>query len=165
MKKLLLCATLACLAFVSYAQRDVRAGGELEVASVESNDDYFAIYKVKDKAGTPSYFFSAGHVAASFNMELFNAETTFSTGDGVILLFGETYEDALENLEELIELFSEDNGSIKEFSSKDGTPVAVVLHKGCLGKHLSIGPASITRSAVKSLRTSLKISKKLHPDI
>ena len=41
MKKLFLAVVLACMAVISYAQRDVKPGRSLEVASVEQNDNNF----------------------------------------------------------------------------------------------------------------------------
>lgn len=137
----------------------------MEVASVEQNDSNLYIYKVKDKAGNPAYYFSVSHVESTFEAEIFNANTTFSSSSGSVILFGETYEDAMENLEELLEMFTEDNGAQREFTCLDGTKVLCTLNKGCLGKHLSIGNASITKGNIKSLRYGLKFSKKLHPDI
>ena len=165
MKKLFLALAVALLATVSYAQRDIRPGSEMEVADAEVNDCFFAIYKTKDLDGNSTYLFCASREVASFSAEIFNSLSTFSAGEGVVLLFGETYEDAMENLEELLDLFSGEDGDSMEFAARDGSAVTVVLRKGLLGKHLDIGPASITRSSVKSLRTSLKISKKLHKDI
>ena len=160
MKKLFLAVVLACTAVISYAQRDVKPGRSLEVASVEQNDNNLYIYKVKDNDGNPAYYLSVSRVEYAFE-----AEITFSSSNGMVLLFGETYEDALENLEELLEMFTEDDGEQKEFTSIDGTKVLCTLHKGCLGKHLSIGEASLTKGSIKSLRYGLKVSKKLHPDI
>lgn len=39
------------------------------------------------------------------------------------------------------------------------------VYKGFLGKHLEIAETSITKSDIKSLKFSAKISKKLHPDL
>lgn len=150
---------------ISYAQRDVKPGSSLEVANVEQNDNNFYIYKVKDKEGTPAYYLSVSRVEYAFEAEILNFSTTFSSSNGTVLLFGETYEDALENLEELLEMFTEDDGAQKEFTCLDGSKVLCTLHKGCLGKHLSIGEATLTKGNIKSLRYSLKVSKKLHPDI
>ena len=165
MRKLLLTLAVALVATVSYAQRDIPAGGELEVASVEQNDNNLYIYKVKDKEGPPAYYFSVSHVVYAFEAEIFDSTTSFSSSDGTIILFGETYEDAMENLEDLLEMFTEEDGAQKEFTCLDGTKVLCTLHKGCLGKHLSIGNTSITKGNIKSLRFGMKVSKKLHPDI
>ena len=165
MKKLILAVVLAGMTIISYAQRDVRPGSSLEVASVEQNDNNFYIYKVKDKEGNPAYYLSVSRVEYAFEAEILNSTTTFSSSNGTVLLFGETYEDAMENLEDLLEMFTEDDGEQKEFTSIDGTKVLCTLHKGCLGKHLSIGEASLTKGNIKSLRYGMKVSKKLHPDI
>lgn len=165
MKKLFLAVVLACMTVISYAQRDVKPGSSLEVANVEQNDNNFYIYKVKDKEGTPAYYLSVSRVEYAFEAEILNSTTTFSSSNGTVLLFGETYEDALENLEGLLEMFTEEDGEQKEFTSIDGTKVLCTLHRGCLGKHLSIGEATLTKGNIKSLRYSLKVSKKLHPDI
>lgn len=165
MKKLLITIAIALMAISAYAQRDIPAGASLEVASVEQNDNNLYMYKVKDKEGTPAYYLSVSRVEYAFEAEILNSTTTFSSSNGTVLLFGETYEDALENLEELLEMFTEDDGEQKEFTSIDGTKVLCTLHRGCLGKHLSIGEASLTKGSIKSLRYSLKVSKKLHPDI
>lgn len=165
MKKLILAVVLAGMTIISYAQRDVRPGGSMEVASVEQNDNNLYIYKVKDNEGNPAYYLSVSRVEYAFEAEILNSTTTFSSASGNVLMFGETYEDALENLEELLEMFTEDDGEQKEFTSIDGTKVLCTLHRGCLGKHLSIGEASLTKGSIKSLRYGLKVSKKLHPDI
>lgn len=165
MKKLILAVVLACTAVISYAQRDVKPGGSMEVASVEQNDNNLYIYKVKDKEGNPAYYLSISRVEYAFEAEIMNSTTTFSSASGNVLLFGQTYEDVLENLEDLLEMFSEDDDAQKEFTCLDGTKVLCTLKKGLFGKQLSIGDASITKSNIKSLRYGLKVSKKLHPDI
>ena len=44
----------------------------------------------------------------------------------------------------------------------DGSPAVFTLHKGFLGKHLNIREAPLSKGDLKSLRTGLKLSKKLH---
>ena len=49
MRKLFLTWAVALFAVtLSYAQKDIPAGGSMELASLESGDDQFALYKVKD---------------------------------------------------------------------------------------------------------------------
>ena len=165
MKRLLLILACMCVAICSYAQRDIPAGGSMDVASVENNDDQFTLYKVKDKEGNPSFYLSVSHVMASLSFESLVSETSFSAADGSLLYFGASFEEALDNLDALINLFDQQNGAQMEFTCRDGSTVLCTLHKGFLGKHLSIGNTSIIRSDIKSLKTSLKISKKLHPDL
>ena len=61
MKKILVTLALLCMAICSYAQRDIPAGGCMEVASLESDDSIggigqekqITLYKVKDDEGNP----------------------------------------------------------------------------------------------------------------
>ena len=56
MRKLFLTWAVALFAVtLSYAQKDIPAGGSMELASLESGDDQFALYKVKDKEGNQLY--------------------------------------------------------------------------------------------------------------
>lgn len=165
MKKMLVTLVLACMALCSYAQRDIPAGSSMDVASVENNDNHFTLYKIKDNDGNPGFYLSAGHVMASVSFESLGSSTTFSLPEGSLLYFGATSEEAMDNLDSLLDLFAEQDGAQKEFTCRDGSAVTCTLHKGFLGKYLSIGETSITKSDVKSLKGSFKISLKLHPDL
>jgi hypothetical protein len=165
MKKWLITLAMACMAISSYAQKDIQAGDWMDVASIENNDNQFTLYKVKDKEGNPSFYLSVSHVMASVNFEMGNSSTSFSASDGSLLYFGATYEETMGNLDGLLDLFSEQDGAQKEYTCRDGSKVLCTLNKGFLGKSLSIGETSMTKSDIKSLKTSLKISKKLHADL
>lgn len=170
MKKIFLTLALACLAICSYAQRDVPVGGSMEVASVETESSIngvgigkqITLYKVRDNDGNPSFFLSIS-----------NSALTLSIGDswfgiptgGVLLDFGTTYDEAMDMLDNLLDMFNEDNGTQKELVSRDGEPIICTLNKGAFGKHLSIAETSLSKSNIKGLKTSLKISKKLHRDL
>ena len=154
MKKLLLVLAIVLSATAAYAQRDVPAGGEMELASIESGDEQITLYKVKDAEGNPAFILAASITTSAIG-----------TGDGVALHLGERYEDALESLEDLIDLFSEADGTQIELPCADGGTVVAVLHKGFLGKHLSVGRTSLSRGDLKAIRSGLKISKKLHSDL
>lgn len=170
MKKFFLTLALACLAICSYAQRDVPVGGSMEVASVETESSIggvgigkqITLYKVRDNDGNPSFFLSIS-----------NPTLTLSIGDswfgiptgGVLLNFGTTYDETLNMLDILLDLFDEENGTQMELVSRDGDPVLCTLRKGALGKHLDIVETSLSKSNVKALKNSLKFSKKLHKDL
>jgi hypothetical protein len=175
MKKILVLLALTCLAISAYAQRDIPAGGCMEVASVENNATFgdaiglgkqISLYKVKDDEGNPSFFLCVSNVAASF---IFGSEDDFTSftipSGGVMLDFGTTYDDAMDNLDALLDMFKEGDGAQKEFPTRDGGTVNCTFNKGLLGKQILIAETSLSRSDVKSLKTSLKISKKLHRDL
>ena len=170
MKKLFLTLALACLAICSYAQRDVPAGGSMEVASVETESSIGGVgigkqiylYKVKDNDGNPEFFLSISNPALTLSI----GDSWFGipTG-GTLLSFGTTYDEALNMLDSLLDLFNEENGTQMELVSRDGEPVVCTLNKGALGKHLDITETSLSKSDIKALKTSLKFSKKLHKDL
>lgn len=147
----------------------------MEVASVETGETFgdhaglskqVTLYKVKDNEGNPSFLLSVSNTMASISFGTEDASSVFSIpGGGVLLDFGTTYQEAMDNLDALIDLFAEKNGAQKELTCKDGSIVQCTLNKGFLGKHLDIAETSLTKSDIKSLKASLKISKKLHPDL
>ena len=170
MKKIFLTLALACPAICSYAQRDVPVGGSMEVASVETESSIggvgigkqITLYKVRDNDGNPSFFLSISNPALTLSI----GDSWFGIPTGGVLLdFGTTYDEAMDMLDNLLDMFNEDNGTQKELVSRDGEPIICTLNKGALGKHLSIAETSLSKSNIKGLKTSLKISKKLHRDL
>lgn len=163
-----------CMAIFAYAQRDIPAGGSMEVASIESDDSVggigqgkqISMYKVKDNDGNPCFLLCVSHTMLSLSFGTEDSNSTFSLPGGAVLLdFGTTYQEAMDNLDALLEMFAEKDGTQKELSNRDGSKTVCTLHKGFLGKNLEIAETSISKSDIKSLKFSFKISKKLHPDL
>ena len=163
-----------CMAIFAYAQRDIPAGGSMEVASIESDDSVggigqgkqISMYKVKDHDGNPSFLLCVSHTMLSLSFGTEDSNSTFSLPGGAVLLdFGTTYQEAMDNLDALLEMFAEKDGTQKELSNRDGSKTVCTLHKGFLGKNLEIAETFISKSDIKSLKFSFKISKKLHPDL
>ena len=174
MKRILFTLVLACLTMGAYAQKDVPAGGCMEVASVESDDSIAGIgqekqitlYKAKDNEGNPAFLLCVSHSLVSLSFGTEDANSTFSLPGGAVLLdFGTTYQEAMDKLNELVDMFSQKDGAQKELTCRGGGTVPCTLYKGFLGKHLDIAETSISKSEIKSLIFSFKISKKLHPDL
>ena len=162
------------MAIFAYAQRDIPAGGSMEVASIESDESVdgigqgkqISMYKVKDNDGNPSFLLCVSHTMLSLSFGTEDSNSTFSLPGGAVLLdFGTTYQEAMDNLDALLEMFAEKDGTQKELSNRDGSKTVCTLHKGFLGKNLEIAETSISKSDIKSLIFSFKISKKLHPDL
>lgn len=174
MKRILVTLALICMTLCAYAQRDIPAGGSMEVASIESDDSIggvgqgkqITMYKVKDNDGNPSFLLCVSHTMLSLTFGTEDSNTSFSLPGGAVMLdFGTTYQEAMDNLDNLLEMFSEKDGTQKELTCRDGSTVLCTLHKGFLGKNLEIAETSISKSDIKSLKFSFKISKKLHPDL
>lgn len=166
---------LLCMAICSYAQRDIPAGGSMEVASIETEETFgehvglgkqVSLYKVKDNDGNPSFFLCVSNTTASIIFGTEDDYTSFTIPSGGVMLdFGTTYQEAMDKLDALIGLFSEKDGAQMELTCRDGEITVCTLHKGFFGKSISIEETSLSRSDIKSLKTSFKISKKLHPDL
>ena len=148
----------------------------MEVASVETGESFddsvgfskqVSLYKVKDNEGNPSFFLCVSNVTASLTFGTEDSFTSFTlpNGGGVMLDFGTTYEEAMDNLDALLDMFNGQDGTQKEWPCRDGDTVVCTLHKGFLGKNLSIAETSLSKSDIKSLKISFKISKQLHPDL
>ena len=174
MKRILVALALMFMAMCAYAQRDIPAGGSMEVASIESDESVggvgqgkqITMYKVKDNDGNPSFLLCVSQTLVSISLGSVDWSSTFSIPGGAVLLdFGTTYQEAMDNLDMLQALFSAKDGTQKELACRDGSMTVCTLHKGLLGKHLDIADTSITKSDIKSLKFSFKISKKLHPDL
>ncbi len=142
----------------------------MEVASVETESSIggvgigkqITLYKVRDNDGNPSFFLSISNPALTLSI----GDSWFGIPTGGVLLdFGTTYDEAMDMLDNLLDMFNEDNGTQKDLVSRDGEPIICTLNKGALGKHLSIAETSLSKSNIKGLKTSLKISKKLHRDL
>ena len=162
------------MAIFAYAQRDIPAGGSMEVASIESDESVggigqgkqISMYKVKDNDGNPSFLLCVSHTMLSLSFGTEDSNSTFSLPGGAVLLdFGTTYQEAMDNLDALLEMFAEKDGTQKELFNRDGSKTVCTLHKGFFGKNLEIAETSISKSDIKSLKFSFKISKKLHPDL
>ena len=155
MKRLLLILALMGMAICAYAQRDIPAGGSMEVASIESDDSIGGIgqgkqitmYKVKDDEGNPSFLLCVSHTMLSLTFGTEDMNTSFSLPGGAVLLdFGTTYQEAMDNLDALLDMFSEKDGTQKELTCRDGSKTVCTLNKGFLSKHLDIAETPITKS-------------------
>lgn len=85
---------------------------------------------------------------------------------------GDTYEEALEAINQLIDFFEEPDRSQREFKCYDGRTAICTLYKGFLGKHLEftypqdepIVTPEVTRPMLKSIRSNMQVAKKFNKD-
>ena len=166
MRNLFLTLAVALFAMVSCGtQNKLPPGGVASLTSAESGNDQFAIYKVRDDDDNPAYILAANHTLVSFNYSTLDVSGGFGFGDGKALFLGENFEDAMESLDELIALFEMPDGTQKEYPCWEEESVTIVLHRGILGRSLSIGDASLSRGELKSLRYNFKSSRKVHENL
>ena len=139
MKKFLVTIAIALMAISAYAQKDIPAGASLELASIENNDKQFTLYKVKDLEGNPAFYLTVGRVTGSMSLSIGSFSSESTSLDAATLFIGETYEEAMETLDSLIEMFKEENGAQREFECfgtspkwlDEGLPLAPLAHGSC----------------------------------
>lgn len=182
MKRILLSLALACITVFSYAQKDLAVGIRFEVAEVEDNDDGYTIFKYKDQDGSIGYYLSLMHQTELLGIVIDNASSSLSHFNEVCLNMGATSDDAIAFLDDLLELVGEDTGTTRDFEARltngaefltDSCTTTCYVKKGFLsGKYLDFvyefkdrtQDVELRKGAIKSLRSTLKFNKKLHPD-
>ena len=182
MKRVLILAALLCCGIFSSAQKNLPVGQIFDICEIEQNDNRYSIFKYKDEDGTIAYYLNLGRV--TFDTEWIlgtEAKGSFSMGEQTCLIMGADAEQAIAFMNSMLELLQDEPGESKEFICRNnnglkftdlGTANAVVA-KGFFGeKRLDFsfvcngkdGQASISKGTLKSLISSLKFNRKLHPD-
>ena len=182
MKRILISLAIACMALCTYAQKNLPVGIRSEITEIEQNDDTFSLFKYKDQDESVGYYLSLLHTNGSVSFEIMEmGNTSISSFDECCLYLGENYDQVLEMLTGLVDLFSEPSGTTRELAARrsngaerltDTLTVNAVLRKGLLGKHLAIQfegrkhPAEVqlSKSTLKSLISGVKFYRKLHPE-
>ena len=182
MKKILIALALIFPAFFAAAQ-EIPAGMRMELAEISENDDQFSIFKYKDEDGSVAYYLSVGR---EFNVveAVFGDVSNISLGhvDETVLCLGKTYDEAQAFLESMLALFDKELETTVEFPARlsvgaeklGGESVAncIVVKRFLQGKHLLFhfisgdhtGESELSKANLKSLISSLKIARKLHPE-
>ena len=93
----------------------------MDVASAETDNSHFTLYKVKDMEGNASFFLSVSHAMASIGFKALGSSTSLNAADGSLLYFGANSEEAMASLDALLGMFDEQDGAQKEFTCRDGS--------------------------------------------
>ena len=182
MKRILAALVIAVFSLSAFAQ-DFPAGIPNEICEVEQDDHTYSIFSLKDEDGFVGYYLNVGRVFNLLEISKGN-DTSFSLDhvDQTFLLMGTNAEEALDYLESLLELVDEDTGVSRQFPCRtvagfnklSGINMAtcIVTKRFLQSKRLCFvfsnghrtAEADLTRSAIKSLRWSFKLSEKIHSD-
>jgi hypothetical protein len=182
-KKFLSMVTGLMMVTCAFAQ-DIPAGIRMEI--VESDDDskdQYSIFQYKDKNGDTGYY-----MGVAYNLELLSlvrddiTNTSFSHIDEVCFPMGTTRDQVIENLESYLELLDKPVGTTVEFPCRlttgagglgeESTATCIVVKRFLQSKRLCFhftsgkrsAEADLLKSSIKSMRLSVKLDKKLHPD-
>ncbi len=182
MKRILTTIAVTIFSICAFAQ-DFPAGMRNEVASMEQDQYEYSLFSYKDQDGAFGFYLG---LSTSFRIletidERNDSNSSLDHIDEICIYMGSTPDEAAASLDALLELFEEPVGTVKEFNARiprgqrlgdDCTVNSVIVKRFLQGKRLLFTYASgrhvaetdLTKSAVKSLRFSFSINRKLHPD-
>ena len=181
MKRIFSLLALVCMTLAAAAQNSP-FGLKSDLAEVEQDDHQYSIFTYKDPDGNFGYYMSVGRAFDLLEIFSDDSNTSFSLVDETCLEMGETFEDALAFLDNLLTLLEEAPGTTAEFPCRmttgldqmfvPSTAHAVVVKRFLQAKRLCFhfvsghhtAEADVTKSAVKSLRWNLNLYRKLHPN-
>lgn len=181
MKRIPAIIAVALVSLCAFAQ-DFPAGMRNEIASSDQDRYGYSLFSFKDQDGTFGYYLG---LSTSFRLlEIINENdlsSTFDHIDEICINIGSTPDEAVATLDSLLELMEEPVGTVREFQARiprgqwlgdECTVNCVVVKRLLQGKRLLFAYTSghhtaetdLTKSAVKSLRFSFNLNRKLHPD-
>lgn len=185
MKRILTIIALVIATLPAFAQKqkNTPAGMRMEIVEIEQDDNEYSIFTYKDDDGTFGYYLSLGHVYRLLEVTR-NDETDFTLDhvNETCLWLGADAEEASATIETLLELFDAPLATIKEFPCRLSTGAerlgessiasCSVVKRLLQGKRLCFMfqsgghtvQADLTKSALKSLRVSFNLHKKMHKD-
>lgn len=184
MRKTIFTVVSALMMATCVLAQDIPAGIRMEI--VESGDDtkdQYSIFKYKDTNGDTGYYMSVGYKLELLSMvrdDIVN--TSISHTDEVCFPMGTTREQVLENLDSYLELLGKPTGTTVEFPCRinngadglgeEATATCIVTKRFLQSKRLCFhftsgkrtAEADLLKSSIKSMRLSVKLDIKLHPN-
>ena len=178
-------ALAASLMMATYVlAQDIPAGIRMEI--VESDDDskdQYSIFKYKEQNGNTGYYMGVGYKIELLGLVRDDiTDTSISHMDEVCFPMGSTREEVLEKLDSFLELLGKPAGTTMEFPCRinnganglgqESTATCIVTKRFLQSKRLCFhftsgkrtADADLLKSSINSMRLSVKLDIKLHPD-
>ena len=134
MKKILLSLALALPAVFAFAQ-DVTSRRPNVIA--QDGNNHFYIFEATDENGEYGIFFSVGQTFPIFKYETERSKTTINHSDRASILIGQSYDDVMPFLDNLLSLADSELGASEQFPARyspsilrQGPPVTVTCVLG-----------------------------------
>ena len=182
MKRILLVVAVAMMATMVAQAQNIPVGMRMEIGDTDSDDSEYSIFSYKDDEETFGYYLGLGRVknyVSIFRDDI--SDMALEDIKETCVCLGNTYEEAMATLGDILDLFDKDVNTTVEFQCRaatggerlgePATSTCIVQKKPLGGKRLLFqfncgkrqAHTYLTKSVVKELRTELKIDKKLHP--
>lgn len=181
-QKILLMVAVSMMTTATVNAQNIPVGMRIEVAEVEQNNNEYSIFTYKDDDESFGYYLGLGHVFHISELFLDNpTDMAFDHIDETCIWLGATADEAFATLDSILVLFDKEVDTKVEFrgrastgSGRLGKPNAttcVVTKKMLGGKRLLFlfvsgknqAETYLSKLAVKQLRMSFKVDRKLHP--
>ena len=181
MKRILSLIALVCMTLTAVAQNNP-FGDKTDIAEVGQDDYQYTVFTYKAPDGTFGYYMSVGREFDLLQIFSDNGNSSFSLVDEACLEMGQTMDDAYAFIDTLLTLLEAAPGSTAEFPCRISTSIdqmfvpstarAVVVKRLLQAKRLCFtfvsgkhtADVDVTKSALKSLRWSMDVHQKLHPN-
>ena len=184
MKKVLLIAATILMTLMNVQARDIPAGIRMEIIEADENEqNQYSIFQYKDNDGTIGYYMSVGRYTELIGLTRNDMSASFGQYDEVCLYMGGTRNDVIESLDNMLTLMAKDKGTTAEFQCRLATwgqrlgeqakTTCIVTKRFLQSKRLCFyfnsggnrtTYADLTKSGIKSMRLSVKLDIRLHPD-
>lgn len=184
MKRIIM-AVAATLMMATYMlAQEIPAGMRMEIVESDNDSkDQYSIFKYKEQNGNVGYYMGVG-----YKIELLGlirddiTDVSISHMDEVCFPMGSTRDDVLDKLDSFLELLDNPAGTTLEFPCRinngaaglgdEATATCTVTKRFLQGKRLCFRftsgertvDADLLKSSIKSMRLSVKLDKKLHPN-
>lgn len=184
MRKTILTVAAAFMMATSVIAQEIPVGMRMEI--VESDDessDQYSIFKYKEKNGNVGYYMSVGYKIELLGMirdDITN--TSISHMEEVCFPMGSSRNEVLEKLDSYLELLGKPAGTTVEFPCRinngadglgeEATATCIVTKRFLQSKRLCFNfnsgkrsvEADLLKSSINSMRLSVKLDIKLHPN-
>ena len=184
MKKLLLIAATIMMALMNVQAKDIPAGMRMEIIEADEEDkNQYSIFQYKDNDGTVGYYMSVGRYTELLGLIRDDLASTFGQYDEVCLYMGSTRDEVVTSLDKMLEQMGKANGTTIEYDCRLATwgqrlgekakTTCIVTKRFLQSKRLCFyfnsggnrtTYADLTKSGIKSMRLSVKLDIRLHPD-
>ena len=183
MKRTILSVAAALMMATYVIAQDIPAGMRMElIESEDDSRDQYTIFKYKEKNGNEAYYMGVGNKIELLGLVRDDiTDMSISHMDEVCLPMGNTRQEVVDNLDSYLELLAKPAGTTVEFPCRinngaglgqESKSTCIVTKRFLQGKRLCFhftsgnrtAEADLRKSSVKSMKISVKLDMKLHPD-
>lgn len=181
-KNLLAFLAAVLLAVLPVCAQNYTPGVRYESTEISVNDEVYTVFSYTDDDGSFGYYLSIAHVDEILSVSTPRSSASISNIYEACLWLGNSRDEALHFLDEMLSLFEQEAGTVREMPARmttlsdrlgdDIQLVCEVKKKLLGGKRLLLyfpvgryeGQTYLNKSTVKQLRWGLKMDQKLHPN-